>query len=335
MDHFGLDIGFGSIKAAWLRKEEKAFRLLSLGEVKSPEGIDLMVDSSLDRMAEAIRGLVTDLDIKTNFVSLALPERNTISRVLVYPPMKDSEVTKALFYEIETFVPYPQKDVQLDYQIIQKTKEKMLIFVVVSQKKIVAAYEKLAKKSGLVPVSLESTSVSLARALSSTNSKAAMIVDLGAKDSTMVVVKEGNIYLTNVAHVGGNAFTRAISISLGMDFLKAEEYKKTYGLQQDHWEGKIREALKEAFGHLADEIRKVMIAYKEEWNDEIGLLILSGGGATMPGLTDELVKVLGAEVQVANPLFGVKTEGAKRVVEDEENLSRFSVALGLAKLSLT
>jgi Tfp pilus assembly PilM family ATPase len=54
----------------------------------------------------------------------------------------------------------------------------------------------------------------------------------------------------------------------------------------------------------------------------------------MPGLTDELVKVLGVEIQIANPLFAVETEGAKKVIGDEENLSRFSVSLGLAKLSL-
>lgn len=334
MEQFGLDIGFGSIKAAWLKKERNGFRLLSLGEAKSPEGLDLSVETGLNQAAETIKKLIADLEIKTNFVSLALPERKVISRVLIYPPMKDSEIAKALFYEIETFVPYPQKDVQLDYQVIQRTKDKMLVFVVVSRKETVQVYEKLAKRAGLVPVALESTALSLVRALSPQNSKPVMIVDLGARDSTLVVAQEGNVYLTNVARVGGEAFTRAISISLGMDFLKAEEYKKAYGIEEKYWEGKIRVALKEAFDHLATEIRKVMIAYKEEWGKDISLLILSGGGAAMPGLSDELVKILGVEVQTANPLVGINTEGARRAVESKEGLSRFSVCLGLAKLDL-
>lgn len=327
-----MDIGTGSIKAVQLEKKGAVEKLVCLGEAKNPLSAGALdAETALAKTGEIIKKLMADLEIKTKFAVVALPENKVISRIVTFPPIKESEINKALFYEVETFVPYPKEKIQLDYQIVEKTKEKILLFVVATQKETVARYEKLLKAVGLVPVALETTSSALARALAPNSHKPTMIVDLGAKDSTMIIVRGGSIYLTQVIGFGGDAFTRAVSISLGMDFFKAEEYKKTYGFQADKWENKIRSALIEVFDHLAEEIKKGMLSFKEDWGEQVGLLILSGGGATMPGLSDELVKILGIEIQIGRPLAKVDTAGAKFLIESQKESSRFSVPVGLAK----
>ncbi len=50
-----------------------------------------------------------------------------------------------------------------------------------------------------------------------------------------------------------------------------------------------------------------------------------------PGLTDELVKVLGVEIQIAQPLGGVDTKGAKILSVNQKDYSRYSIPIGLAK----
>jgi len=326
-----LDVGAGSIKIVQLDKENDKYKLVCLGEVKNPSGGNFDTETQMTKTAEVIKRLIGDLEIKTKLTVASMPETKLVSRVVAFPPIKESEIEKALFYEVETFVPFPKDKIQLDYQVIERTKEKVLVFVVAAQKEVVAQYEKLIRSLGLVPMALETTSVALSRALATDLAKPTMIVDLGSRNSTMVIVKRSHIYLTRVLRFGGDAFTRAISVSLGMDFLKAEEYKKTYGFQADRWENKIRNSLIEVFSHLAQEIKTGMLSFKEDWGEQVALIILSGGGATMPGLSDQLIKILGIEIQVGRPLSGIDVSSAKLLIETEKESSRFSVPVGLAK----
>ncbi len=327
---FGLDIGSGSIKASWIKKEKEKLRLLALGEAPTPVGVTEIASEQI-RLAETVKKLVADLEIRTKLVAVALPETKVISRILVFPPMKEEEVYKAIFYEAETFIPYPLEEVQIDYQIIESSSAQILVFVAGAPKKIIQQYEDLIQKAGLIPMALETTATALGRTFGNTSPQAMMVLDLGSKSSTMVVTKRGFVFFTRTIPIGGEAFTRAISISLGMETFKAEEYKKTYGFQVGKWEDKIRKALGEVFERLGEEIRKGMLSFKEEWREDVKFLVVCGGGASLPGLTDELLKVLGVEVQIGQPLAGIETEGAKIMIGEQEGLSRFAVAVGLAR----
>jgi len=330
--HFGLDIGSGLIKAVWLVKEKEKYRLLALGETPTPlVATDTTGESEEVKLGEAIKKLVADLEIKTKLAVVALPETKVISRILSFPPMKEGEIYKAIFYEAETFIPYPLDQVQIDYQIIKASSQQVLVFVVAAPKKTVEKYEKIIQQAGLVPLALETTATALARTFGNASAQPMMILDLGSKSSTMTVTKKGMVFFTRTIPIGGEAFTRAISISLGMETFKAEEYKKTYGFQAGKWEGKIRQALGDVFARLGEEIKKGILSFKEEWKEDVKFLVVSGGTAALPGLTDELLKILGIEVQIGQPLGGIITEGGKIVVGEQQGWARFAVAVGLAK----
>ncbi|MCD6226084.1 type IV pilus assembly protein PilM [bacterium] len=326
---FGLDVGNQTIKIAFLRKEKEKYFLYALGEAKT-QG-ELSTPNGEVKAAEAVKRLMGDLEIKERVVVSALPESAVISRVLSFPPMKEEEVYRAIFYEAETFVPYPLNKVQIDYQVIEKTPRRSLVFVVAAPKELIKQRTSFLQSVGLVPLALETTATALARVFGNETGQPVMILDIGAKSSTMLVTKNKAVYLTRSLPFGGEAFTRAIALSLGMDPLKAEEYKKAYGFLKEEWEGKIRKAMEEIFLHLLEEVKKGLLTFKEEWNEEIKVLIVSGGGALMPGLTDELVNRLGIEVQIGQPLEKVeKTPQAKMVISEEKELPKFAVAIGLA-----
>jgi len=326
----GLDIGTSSVKLVCLEKEGENWRLLALGEASSPPG-GAQIASSETKLAETIKKLIVDLGIKTQLVVSALPESKTTSRVLSFPSMKEEEVYKAIFYEAETFVPDPLDQVQIDYQILQKTPQRVLTFVVVAKKTLIEQYEKIINEAGLLAMAIETTATALGRSLPQIIDKPVMILDLGSQNSTMVVVKNGSIYFTQVIPFGGEAFTRALSVALGMDTFRAEEYKKTYGFKGGEWEGKIRQALHDVFVHLGEEIKKGFLAFTEEWQEQVSFLLIAGGGSSLPGLTDELVKIMGIEVQISQPLAGINIQGAKWLVKNQDDLARFAVAIGLAK----
>ncbi len=336
MDYFGLDIGSRHIKAAWIKKEGKNQVLLGLGEADNVVAGDFFSSpQQQDAVAEIIKKLKVDLQIEPKTVVANIPESRVISRVVVLPPMKESEIIQALRYEAETFVPYSLKDVQIDYQIIEKDEQgKQHIFVVAAKTEFISGLSTVLKKAGLVPLALENGATALTRALCPLRSSPTLILEIGNRETMILVAKNGNPYITRVLPLGGEAFTRAVSLALGMDQFKAEEYKKAYGLKKGQWQDKIRTALLDVLSNLVEEVRKTMIGFEEEWRQKIDLLILSGGGAMVPNLADELIAALGIELQWGKPFTGLDRSRLKTTVDIAKEELKFSVVIGLAKRNL-
>jgi len=332
-DFFGLDIGSGSIKLVGFEKKQDNVALKYMGEVENSVGVPEDKNGNISELASVIKLLLSDLKIRSKYVVTSLPEKDIISRLVKLPPLKESEIKDALNFEAETFVPYPLKDVLIDYDIVERDKSgRLLVFAIAAKKTLIQSYMKLFKKTGLELLAIESPSVAMnrvvIRSVSSTGS--VMLMDLGETMSDLMVVKAGNIYLTRPVSVGGEALTRAISINLGLDIKSAEEYKKAYGMKESELEGKIKAAILPVFTSMAEEVRKAMVSYREEWGRSIDLLVLSGGGANMPGLAEELTRLLGVEVQVIQPFLKTDTSEVNVPVDLTLEGCRFTLAVGLA-----
>jgi type IV pilus assembly protein PilM len=110
----------------------------------------------------------------------------------------------------------------------------------------------------------------------------------------------------------------------------AEEYKNAYGIKDMELEGKIKNSIMPVFSSMAEEIRRAMALYTENFNRPVDLLILSGGGAKMPGLAEELTRILGVEVQVVQPFLKMDTSRIVVPIDLVSEGYRFSLAAGMA-----
>jgi type IV pilus assembly protein PilM len=330
----GLDIGMSTVKLVTVEKDKNRYVLLALGEAKSPVGNWVSGgEEAMKRMAVAIKGLVKDVGLKEKKVVFSLPENEVVSRLIPLPAMKENEIKAALRFEAETFIPYPLSEVQIDYEIVSKDETgKIFVFAVAAKTELIDKYLKLLKMSGLEPLAVETQAVALVRSVqhSTELDKSVMLIDLGDKFSDVVVFKDRKIFMTRVVPVGGESFTRAISVGLGLDMSSAEEYKKAYGMTEGELEGKIKQAVSPVFSSLADEIRKAMISYRDEWGNSVDLIVLSGGGANMPGLSEELVRILSVEVQVIQPFLRIDTNKVVLPIDLNRDSCRFALATGLA-----
>lgn len=330
-DFFGLDIGTSSIRVVRVKKEGKGnLSLLNLGETVSPQpGIHSDNKESWIEVAKAIKGLITDLKMRTKNVVLGLAEEDTISRLKWFPPMKENEVRAALEFEAETFIPHPLEKVQIDYQVVDKDDEgRVLVFVIAALKTVIKKYLNIAKLAGLNVVALETPSASLARVFS-VKKVPTLIIDIGARYTGLIMSRDGNVFLTRSVPIGMEAFSRGVSVSLGIDKNSAESYCQAYGLSEEDLQGKVRKALIPLLKKFFDEIKKAIYSFKEEWGENVGVLVLAGKGAVIPGLSEELIRTLGLEVQVAQPFSRVNVP-EKLNIDLKKEGPRFSVAFGLA-----
>lgn len=333
----GLDIGQNGIKAISIDKSTSGKLSLSLiGEIKSPQVDDNdggFKNKYFEMLSQSLKTLILDLKIKGKQVVVNLPENEVVSRLVRLPPLKDSEILDALRFEAETFVPYPLDKVSIDYEVVEKDDAgRITVFVIAAKNDLIGEYIKIFKSLGMELIAIESSSVAYRRMIRSgiTSVERVIILDIGEKYSDILNINKGNVYFSRSLPIGGESITRAISLGLGLDMPSAEEYKKAYGIKAEELEGKIRTVALPVFNNIADEVRKAMTLFNEDTGKTVELLILTGGGAVLPGIAEELTKILGVEVQVSQPFANIETGKIQAPLNLVTEGSRFSLAVGLS-----
>jgi type IV pilus assembly protein PilM len=331
----GIDLGMGSIKVVALSQNQENCFLDLIGEAKTPrlEWYKTGGKKAIEEVAKVLKSLLKELKVDNRQVVASLPESEVVSRQVSLPPLKENEIGDALKFEAETFVPYPLDQVSIDYEIMETDDAgRLTVFAIAARNDLIEAYVKLFKMVGLEMMALESPAVSVRRLINQmgVSAESVMMFDIGEKFSDIISFKKGNIFFARSLPIGGESITRAISVSLGLDMASAEEYKKAYGIREMELEGKIKNAIMPVFSSMAEEIRRAMALYTESFNKAVDLLMLSGGGAKMPGLAEELTRVLGVEVQVVAPFIKIDTSRVVAPIDLSLDAYRFSLATGLA-----
>lgn len=331
----GLDIGSKTIKIIELAREGEGWRLRASGVV-GYEGITpdkANTDKELMHLAQAIRRLHKEAKISSKEVAVAIPESQVYTRSIKFPLLTDAEVASAVKWEAEQYIPIPLNEAVVQHQIIEKredaTPPEVVVLLVAAPRSIVESYQKVVQLAGLTLISAETELMALVRSLAPPDATV-LIADFGARSTNIAISKKGQLTFSRSVATAGEAFTRAVAQSLGIEKKQAEEYKRTYGLSGTKLEGKVKIALDPVFRMVADEIRKAIQFYQvEERGDSPQSLILSGGTVGMPEVVSALTKHLGLEVIVGNPFSKiiVDPEAAKTLAE---YAPLYSIAVGLA-----
>jgi type IV pilus assembly protein PilM len=131
--------------------------------------------------------------------------------------------------------------------------------------------------------------------------------------------------------MGGMSLTRSLVNEMNLSEIQAEQYKQTYGLRSDLLEGKVGVVLTPLMNELINQINKAYSYLSERgYKKTPEQVILAGGGALLPGLTNFLVAKLNTEVIVADPFKNfVKDDDFKKLVTLEAN-PHWTTAVGLA-----
>lgn len=332
---FGLDIGSSSIKAVEVANFKNELRLLAAGSIPTPPR-GLASEASLDQqvLAQTIKKLVEMTKIDTNFVNTSLPESQVFTRVIEMPILSDKELSSAIKWESEQYIPLPVASVSLDWEVLRRSKErnKMEILLVGAPIELISKYQKILGMAGLEAVFMETEIIAASRSLLELSQPtSAIIVHLGANATDLGAFKDGMLVVTYSLPTGGTALMRAIAQEFGFEVSQAEEYKKTYGLTEGALEGKIAAAIKPVLNVILTEVKKAIGFYQaKNFEDrDPKRIILSGGSAKLPGLAIFFTENLGIETEIANPWGKIKVD--KNLFKEQlGNVPLYSIATGLA-----
>lgn len=337
-EKIGIDIGYSTIKIVVLSHSSTPPKLISLGHIPSPQpGIVSEAELDLDAVTKAIKNLYMEVNPPSKDVVIALPESKIFTRVIYdLPFLSDNELAQAIRYAAEEFVPMPIKDVNLFYQVIFRSPKKeqnsrTVVFVVAAPKALIDKYLRVVNAAGLQVIAIETELIAAARSLVSYNafSPTTLLIQIGATNTDFAVVSEGLILLTRSIATGGAALTRSIAQGFNFEVVQAEEYKKVYGLIEDQLEGKLFKILKPIVDVVVNEAKRMVLAHEMQNRQRpVKRVVLTGGGAQMPGLVRYFADFLGLEVEEANPWASVNVDPALKTKLASE-ASFYSVAVGL------
>lgn len=182
----GVDIGSGSFRVAKLVKGKNKPMLTSIGSIRVPRGAIVggeIVD--VDVVANSLSELWKKTGIREKEVVLGIANQRTIVRLIDFPYIEKNELSSAIQFQAQDFIPIPIEDVILDYQVIgeyySESGDRMLqILLVAAQKGMIETFVKAAEKAGLKPSIIDVNAFAAARSLS----KAAVkeVVSLEEKD---------------------------------------------------------------------------------------------------------------------------------------------------------
>src|SRR3990167_5806151 len=269
---FGLNIGVTSIKVVWLSPLKEGF-LLNASIMSPTPSKGMLSESPLDEeeMVRAIQKVVTDANITTKFVNVAMPENQVYTKVIEMPVLSDKELSSAIFWEAEQNIPVPLSTITLAWNVLkipQKAvgSEKMQILMVGAPTMLVNKYQKILSMAGLSVNALETESLSIIRALVlSENFPPTLIVNIGSVSTSLTIIRDGIMIFTFSIPIGGMAINRAISTDFGLTPSQTEEYKKVYGISKEAFGEKIGKATEPILNSILTEVKKTLVFYSDKY----------------------------------------------------------------------
>lgn len=336
MSTIGLDIGSHAVKLIEISRTPTGIQLLAAGSMPTPpKALTSPVAADLEALAYVIKQLVKETGAKSEEVNVALPESQVFTRVIDVPQLSSRELTSAIQWEAEQYIPLPLDQVNMDFTIIRDAKMtgtgKMEVLLVAAPKALIERYMSLLEMADLVPIAAETEIIAYSRSLAKSvaNLKNVMIISIGAQTTDLAILHGGLLIFARSVAAGGDALTRALAQNLDFTSVQAEEYKRTYGLQKGVLEGKLVIALEPIMGTVLNEVKRAIAYFGERYaNERIEAIVLSGGSAKLPGIVSYMTESVNIETQLANPWVGIQKDARFGVLNSEG--TAFAVAVGLA-----
>lgn len=334
---FGLDIGKGSLKAIQLSLEGTAsphlvgYGTASFDEAAVNEGVivkpELIAEAAKTLFSKNLIG-----DITSRRAALTIPSYRTFARSMQLPALNSHELAEAVRLEAEQYIPLSLDQLYLDYSVLSQSKEGTEILAVAVPRNIVDSYMELAAIMGVEPVLVESTMNAIGRlfARDKQSDVPSVIIDFGSISADISIYDHG-IVTTGTVDGGGQSFNNAIEKVLGVSSAEANIIKTKYGLGRSRRQSEIQSALEPILEKITKEIKRLVRYHTEHYDDNRPLqqVVMLGGGANVPGLSDYFTNSLRMAVRSVDPWQSIDAHGMQIPSLNDRPMYASVIGLGL------
>jgi type IV pilus assembly protein PilM len=332
-----LDIGSSSVKLAEVQQGSSGPRVSAIGIAPLPPGaVQSNVVQDQGPVVEAIRALIAEKGVKADQVITAVPGPAVIVKKIIMPAEAGAAVENAVLAEAGNLIPDSLDRVNLDYQVIDwiEAGNKMEVLVVAVKRDIINSYTDTIRAAELEPVLVDVDYFALENMYELNydppNGHPVALVNIGARYSSINILKDGRSTFTGDVAVGGAEYSDAIARQLGLTPEQAETLKLGHpvpGVEN----ATVEPILGSVTEFIVEEIQRALSFFWTAATDEpLGGIVLSGGTARTPGLAAQLKQRLQCDVEVADPFRRVPVARAADQEFVQAHGPALAVVMGLA-----
>ncbi len=342
----GIDFGSSSIKVVELTEENEMVTLSTYGELqlgpyaKVPVGRATNLDPS--RITEALRDIIREAHVTGVRAGVAVPYASSFVTVIQLPANSEASLASVVPLEARKYVPVPVTQVTLDWFPLPEkmgeakapgTTEQLRVLLAAIHNEALAKFQMVVDGASLKVAFNEIEIFSTIRSSVANAEETVMVIDIGAATTKLYIVSGGIVQATHSMTVGGQDLTLALSKSLELDPLQAEELKRQVGLTQTD-NPRIERAMSLPLERIFTDARRLLESYERSRGGQVSAVVLSGGGSALRGLETYAQTALARRIARSDPFSKVVYPAFLEATLKEIGPS-FSVALGVALRALS
>lgn len=301
----GLDVGARAVKAVELTQRGKEVAVTAFGHVEVP------ADDGEAR-AQAIKELLSAGGFRTRRLVTAVSGKNVIVRYLNMVRMNDEELHNAITFEAEKYIPWALDDCVLDCQRLDDADAdrkggNMSVILAAVKRSHVDDHLRAVAAAGCIPEAVDvdafapANAHALCRSMSPelSDDGVTAFIDVGATKTNVNILDRGVSLFTREIGAGGNDLTQAVARRLNLGADEAEDRKR-------EGDEAVKEAVFPAIDDLGNEIQLSFDYFENQFQKEIGRILLSGGGARLGFFASAFERIFEKPAVVFNPFLYLK-----------------------------
>lgn len=298
----GVDIGTVTMKLVEVSRVSETLKLKSYGILETKDylkrGNAALQTSSL-KISERdaiplLKTLLRETGAKARQAVASIPSFGVFFVPLDIPMMSREETAKAISFQARQYIPLRPDEVTVDWVKIGESETEQheqiqRVLMTGIPNNLIARYRAIFRAVGLKLIALEIEANSLARVFAGDPATPKLIIDIGGESSAVLVVHKGLPQELGETDYGGLTLTYAISRSLGINSMRAEDLKCRRGLSKSGNEYELSTSLYPFLDVIIQEAKHVKDTFEQKSKLKLQSMALVGGGANLMGI-EEYVK---------------------------------------------
>lgn len=337
-----LDISSTRVKLLVLSGEPGRYQIDAYASENLPA--DAMTENQVaepEMVSQTVTRTVQRSGTRLRQAAVAVSGSAVISKIIDMPAtLTEDEIEQQIGFEADQYIPYPVEEVSLDFQVLgpnEQDPEMNRVLLAACRRDTVemrlAALEMAGIHTRVVDVegyALQNACQLLAKQMPDEGmGRTVAVVDVGANNTVLNVLHDLETVYAREQSFGGRQLIEDIQQHYGMDSLEEALAK----LRANELDADFMEMVLPPFAEqLAQQIERSLQFFfsASTQHDSIDRILLTGGGALLPGIDNLVEKTLEMPVTVGNPLAGMRASGGARRNRVEAEAPALMVAAGLA-----
>lgn len=340
----GLDIGATALRAAEVSSGPYGsnVQLLNYAEQQLPP--NAVRDGEVadqNAVVQGLKALWSQGGFSTKEVILGVGNQRVAVRPMSLPVMPYADLQATLGFQVHETLPMPVDEAVLSflptYETQTETGPAFEGMLVAAWRESVMTNIAAVEAAGLKPMMVDLSGFALLRAMARgpLESGTIALVDIGARITTVVVATDGVPRFVRALSAGAQDLSDTLSRSMSMPIEEASQIIRAHGLAAVN-----APEMQGAAGPFGDAVKTLVegirssIGFYAQTNPgtPVQVVVLTGGGAPVPGLGQTIASATRMRTLLGNPLDGI-TVGRKVSALDylrgREGTMAMTIGLGL------